>query len=120
MIKLIGFADKAEADGSHTVLIEINGREEKLLIPKDHIIKLINAFQHSVIERAASEVQNVPLLQLSLFAVQTAHKGPECELMVSSHEFGAMAVQASDDLLRAMKIEIDKVLTFRKGSVARN
>ena len=40
--------------------------------------------------------------------------------MVATEETAAVVVEASDDLLRQMKVEIDKVLAFRGGSIVKN
>lgn len=117
---VIGVAEKANEDGSHSILINHNGEQAETIIPLQHLQELIGAFQLAAIETAYETNRNIRIPRLDVTRIDIAHQGPACELMVSTTQTGTVVLLMKDNLLRKMKAEIDRVLSHRGGSTARN
>jgi hypothetical protein len=118
--KVIGVAKSCAPDGSHRILVEKDGEKFPVTIPLNRLEQLIEDFQKAAILRSAKMIQNVRVPELTLTGVRFANQGQSCELMVSTSQIGTAILKASDDLLRSMKTEIDRVLSLRGASVARH
>jgi len=113
-------AKNSNADGSHSVRINHDGKDVELTIPLQHLEDLVGTFQVAAILRAHETARNIRIPRLDVTRVDIAHQGPICELMVSTIQTGTVVLLMKDDLLRHMKAEIDRVLSHRGGSAARN
>jgi hypothetical protein len=112
--RLIAIADECEADGGHALIIETEGGAQiEVIVPLRHVEDMIQKFQGAALKRANQSAQNASVPTLELAGVHLAHKGPRCELMVSTIEMGAVVLIASDECLGAMKKTINEVLSFR-------
>jgi hypothetical protein len=119
--QVVGTGD-AKPDGSHPIYIALEPGADpiEVNVPLEHVEQLVQRFQLAAFRRIQVAVQNAALPTLHAYGVQTAHAGPDTQLMVATEETAAVVVEASDDLLRHMKIEIDRVLSFRSGSASKN
>ena len=118
--RVIGVAPDANQDGSHSIFVQHEGKQVEVVIPLQHLQELIGEFQQAAIQRAQETVENIRIPQLTVTAIDHAHKGPSCELMVSTTQTGTFVLLMEDDQLRKMHAEIDRVLSFRGGSNAQN
>jgi hypothetical protein len=62
-----------------------------------------------VVIRQAENVEAVAVPVLNIEDVRLGHKGQAVELMVSTAQIGSVVLVASDDVLRNMGPEIDRV-----------
>jgi CBS-domain-containing membrane protein len=118
--KVIGVATDSNEDGSHSILIEHEGKQVPVVIPIQHLQDLIGQFQVSAIHKAHESVESIRIPELSVTRIDIAHKGPSCELMVSTTQTGTVVLLMNDDQVRKMRAEVDRVLSHRGDSIARN
>jgi CBS-domain-containing membrane protein len=88
--KVIGVATDSNEDGSHSILIEHEGKQVPVVIPIQHLQDLIGQFQVSAIHKAHESVESIRIPELSVTRIDIAHKGPSCELMVSTTQTGTV------------------------------
>jgi hypothetical protein len=119
--KVTGVAEKCEPDGSHMILVMMDdGQEIEVIAPLSEVEIIIRYFQEAVTARAERDARNIVTPELTVTGFFLGHRGPRCELMVSSDRMGSLALLANDDLLRHAKKEIDRVLSFRGGSPSKH
>ena len=114
--RAVSLLDEAADDGSHTLVVEVEpGKATRVKVPLALTTELVSRFQQAAIDRAQKQAQNALLVTVTAYGIGVAHSRQACELMVSTEELGAVVVVASDELLRCMKVEIDKALAYRTG-----
>src|SRR3990167_1141842 len=120
-LSVIAVAPQSEADGSQMIIVSPDRGITKIevSVPLPKLEELVAQFQQAAIHRAIEAVRNVALPTLHAYSIQTAHAAQSSQLLLSTDELGAVVIEASDNLLRHLKLEVDKVLSFRGGSSKR-
>jgi hypothetical protein len=113
-LTLIGISEAADADGNLRLrLLDNDGEEHHALIPVALSTELIMRFQQATIEGAKAGTFYPRIPELIVRDANVAHQPQASELMASIDEMGWVVLRCSDELLRHLKMLIDRVLTFR-------
>lgn len=118
--KVIGLAGDINLDGSYSVIVKRDNETFEMLIGENEMKQMVAAYQTSLIQRAHQDIKNVSIPVFAMNDVNIAHKGIETQLMVATLETGTVVLKATDYLLKKMKHEIDRVLTYRATPNAKN
>lgn len=117
--KVVQIANEIESDGSHRVIVDVEGKPIEVIVPLGAMNDLMRALQVWVIERSAETSAGGSYPELNLTSVGLAHRPTGAELLVATLQTGYVALLATDEKLRHFRNEIDRVLTFRSGSTTR-
>lgn len=116
----IGIKDNPEPDGSHMVKIMTpDGATHELrfdLVQVHHFLKVVQeGLLTNTLERGGT--QKLPILTLS--DVLLAHGHDSVQLLGSTDQIGYAVLLASDDLLKKVRSEIDRLFELRQARARR-
>jgi hypothetical protein len=100
---LTGIANEPNQDGSHSVLIDHDGKHIEVVIPLQHLLELMGKIQIAGVDRAYEMNRNMRVPQLTVNRIDIAHQGPICELMVSTTQTGTVVLLMEDDWAKSCR-----------------
>jgi hypothetical protein len=119
LAKVTGVASAPETDGGHVIQVaSASGEITDVLIPVELAAVVVHILQPGVLERACLTAQNLSLPRVDVHRFDVVHEGRNAELMARIEQMGFVVLGASDDALRHLRSEIDRVLTYRSASPA--
>jgi len=111
------FEYSAGLNGDLTLkLRDPTGQQHEVVIPAQLVEQAIHQFQEAqfvVLETGGTFYPALP--EMIFDRVQLGHRDAGSQLLISVERIGWTAVKASDEILRQMRAEIDRLLASRAG-----
>jgi hypothetical protein len=77
--------------------------------------KLVEILQRQLVLWAHKSARNLSLPQFDVTDAVIGHQGPEAALILTTTQIGAVAFRMSDEILKKVDSEIDRVVTYTSG-----
>jgi hypothetical protein len=115
--RVTGIADRSEPNGDHMIEVQLaDGAVIEAAIAPEQAVALVRLLQPRIVQSAVSTARNVSLPRLDVARFDIAHQGPQAQLMACTDQMGFLVLEASDEALLKLKVEIDRVLRYRSGA----
>lgn len=112
---LKGVTKVPEPNGDHIVQVVLESGEtiEATLSP-DFAVVLVHVLQPGIVERADKLAESLSLPMLDVHRYSLAHGRDSSELMAHIEQMGTLILRSSDETLRGLRKEVDRLLSLRK------
>lgn len=109
---IVGVKPEPEPDGAHMIKVaDFGGDPFEVIIHPWELAKFVATLQSGLVNRAAET--NMP--QLKVDSIGLAHNGKVTGLIVSTNQMGRLVLEFDPEVLRLLRGEIDRALSFIEG-----
>jgi hypothetical protein len=112
---LAGISAEAGDDGSRVIFVNFDGKTYPLTLNPESTPILLRQLQREASALAEERGDTLELFQLQVSDIALAHQNREVGLLVSTDQLGEVVLRFDDHLLERLRLELDRMMTYRSA-----